>query len=123
MFPGAPISCKERWTSIYEFSISNRLTDSGIQQLLDLIRRRCPMPNSCPPTIYKLKKQICQVDCIHFQYCSFCKNSMEKDEKKCGKCSKISRPPCYYAVLPFENHLKEVFVGKLYIYILCILCV
>ncbi len=58
LFFSAPISAKESWRSIYEFSISNQLTDSATQQLLDLIRNHCPTPNACLPTVYQLKKNL-----------------------------------------------------------------
>ena len=115
MFPGAPISAKESWRSIYEFLISNHLTDVATQQLLDLIRSHCPIPNACLPTVYKLKNKIGSIDCMYFQYCSICMNEIEMNEKMCGKCSDRSSQLCYYAILLFEDHLKDIFVGELHI--------
>ena len=116
MFPGAPISSKESWRLIYEFSISNHLTDVATQQLLDLIRSHCPTPNACLLTVYKLKKKkIGSIHCMYFQYCSICMNEIEMNEKMCSKCSNRSSQLCYYAILPFEDHLKDIFVDELHI--------
>ena len=37
LYPGAPISCNKSWKTVYEFSVSNRLTDAATQDLLQLI--------------------------------------------------------------------------------------
>lgn len=112
LFFSAPISAKESWRSIYEFSISNQLTDSATQQLLDLIRNHCPTPNACLPTVYQLKKLFGRIQCMYFQYCSICMNEVKTDERKCSKCSDKKGQLCYYAILPFEDHLKDIFSGK-----------
>lgn len=83
LYPGAPISCRESWTSIYKFSVSCHLTDSSTQQLLDLIRSHCPYPNSCITSFHKLKKQVGSMEC---QYCSLCMSSVPLNNKTCSSC-------------------------------------
>ncbi len=56
VFDGAPINQRESLRSIYQFVISNILTDSGTENLLDLIQSHCPKPNLIPQTVHKLKK-------------------------------------------------------------------
>ncbi len=112
LYPGATISCRESWSSIYKFSVTNRLSDSATQNLLKLISSHCPTPNLCPQTVYKLKKQVGPLDCIRSQYCSLCMNEVPPDEKKCGSCKGQSSHVCYYVLMPFEEHLKEIFSGK-----------
>jgi len=110
LYPGALMSSKESTRMIYEFSISNRLTDSGTQELLNLIRNHCPTPNSIPTTTYRLKKQIGQSDCFQSQYCSVCLDVVERTELKCSKCNNDQL--CYLNILQFEEHLQEIFSGK-----------
>ena len=112
LYPGASISCKESWTSIYKFSVSNKLTDSATQQLLNLIRSHCPEPNSCPQTVYKLKKQVGPTEGINTQYCSICMNSVPLDQKKCKNCSNPNSQLCYFTLMPFQEHLQSIFSGK-----------
>lgn len=111
LYSEAPISCRESWTSIYKFSVSNRLTDSATKDLLKLISRHCPDSSRCPQTLHKLKKLVGSLECMSAQYCSVCMDEVLMGEKKCGKCTDDSQI-CYYTVLPFEEHLKEIFVGK-----------
>ena len=113
LYSGAPISCRESWTTIYKFAVSNRLTDSATKDLLKLISNHCPDSSRCPQTLYKLKKVVGSLECISYQYCSVCMEEIPLREKKCGKCIEDSQI-CYYTILPFEEHLKEIFVGKHY---------
>jgi hypothetical protein len=110
LYTGAPISCRESWSSINRFSISNRLTDSATQQVLKLISSHCPAPNLCPQTVHKLKKQVEPMECVHSQYCSLCMSSVSLGEKECGSCIGENPQMCSYMVLPFEEHLKKFFL-------------
>lgn len=111
LYPGAPICCNESWTSIYKFSISHQLTDSATQELLSLINSHCPMPNSCPQTVYMLKKRMQPIQCTHHQYCSFCMESVPLQEKCCGNCVDKKSQLCYFTIMPFKEQLKEIFSG------------
>ena len=113
LYPGAPISCKESWTSIHEFQVANRLTDSAIQQLLKLINNHCPSPNSCPQTVYKLKKLFPE-ECAYSQYCSVCMELVPPNCKQCTnqQCARKHSKLCFYTILPFDEQLKEIFSGE-----------
>ena len=112
LYPGAPISCKESWISIYEFAVSHRLPDSATQDLLKLISDHCPLPNHCPQTVYKLKKTFAS-ECAYSQYCSVCMELVPPNYKQCTKqnCAKKDSKLCYYTLLPFDEQLKEIFAG------------
>ena len=110
LYPGASISCRDSWTSIYKFSISNRLTDTAMQQLLNLISSHCPVPNFCPKTVHKLKKHMGSSECVHSQFCNNCNDLIPFDRKECENCTESTT--CYFTLLPFEEHLKEIFTGR-----------
>ena len=111
MYDGAPISQKESLMSIYQFAISNRLTDSGTRCLLDLIRSHCRTPNLIPPTVNKLKKMVYEAECTELQYCSICMGVIEITEPKCTKCR--NGQVCFYTVLNFEKNIEEIFTSEL----------
>ena len=115
LYPGAQISCRESWTSIYKYSVSNRLTDRATQQLLDLIASHCPTPNSCPMTVHKLGP----TGCIHSQFCSLCMSPVPLDKKDCANCNSRASQMCYYSLLPFEEHLQEIVCGTYDLLWLC----
>lgn len=103
-------SLAEKAGLLYNYSITNRLTDCATQRLLDLVARHCPTPNSCPETVHKLKKRLQpSADCIHSKYGSLCMSPI--NDKSCSKCSSKTAQVCYYTILPFEDHLKDIIRG------------
>ena len=50
------------------------------------------------------------MDCVHLRFCSVCKNSIPSHLKQCANCTPSEI--CYYTLLPFEDHLKEIFSSK-----------
>lgn len=42
LYTGAPLSKEASWISIYQFAVSNRLTDIATQQLIELIKCTAP---------------------------------------------------------------------------------
>lgn len=88
LYHGAPITCKKSWTSIYKFAVSNQLSDSSTQQLLNLFASHCP---TCPQTVYKLKKQVEPTEVTIVAYachqCLTMKKSAESALEKILLCS------------------------------------
>ena len=122
LYPGAPITCKSSWSSIYKFVSTNRLTDSCTQQLLDLIREHCPSPNSCPRTLYQLKKHLFDESSVSItQHCTVCLVQLNASEKMCQRsaCKSAGGQICYFAILPFEQRLREIFTGMFAVSLVC----
>ncbi len=59
-------------------------------------------------TVHNLKKQVEHLKCAHSQY-SLCMSSVPLGEKECGNCVGVKPQMCSYMVLPFEEHLREIF--------------
>lgn len=114
LYDGAPLSTRASWLSIYQFALSNRLTDTATQQLLELMQIHCPPSNSCPRTLYKLKKQLGQTGIVQsFVYCSLCMSEITAGSTQCSRreCRRNNSQRCYFSVLPFEAHLRQIFEG------------
>lgn len=125
LYTGAPLSNEASWLSIYHYAVSNQLTDRATRQLLDLVRIHCPSPNSCPPSLYKLKKQYHVGFIESSQFCSGCMSEVPKDHKRCLKreCRMTKSQLCYFSVLPFEQHLQEIFTGMYIIICYLLACI
>ena len=114
LYMNAPLSTEASWYAIYQYAISNKLSYQATTQLLELIRIHCPTPNSCPKSLYLLKKHLSNMEnCSISQYCSRCMGEVLTGQKCCSKtyCRKSGSQLCYFAVLPFEEHLKDMFTG------------
>lgn len=115
LYTGAPLSKEASWLSIYQYAVSNRLTDTATKQLLELMKVHCPPDNSCPTSLYKLKKKLGHISgLINLQYCSNCRQELPKSSKRCQKpeCKRKKAQLCYFSILPFENHLGDILSGK-----------
>lgn len=113
MYSGAPISTEASFVSIRDFVVSNKLTDSATQQLLDLIQIHCPSDNTCPRTLHKLKHHHKKSRTLSedYHFCSACKQEIPPNNKKCTQKG-CDGCVCYFSILQFEEHLKTVFSGK-----------
>ena len=114
LYDGAPISQTASWLSIYQYAVSNRLTDHATMQLLDLIKIHCPSPSFCAPSLYKLKRKLGKVDGLEeHTYCSECTAEIPNHLKNCPKrmCRRKKSRQCYFSILPFEKHLEDIFTG------------
>lgn len=114
LYPGAPISCNESWKTVYEFSVSNRLTDAATQDLLQLIGKHCPLPNHCIQSIHKLKKySTMEGEISNKHYCSICMKELLLSQGMCAEqnCRDQKSSVCYFTLLPFGHHLKDIFTG------------
>lgn len=110
LYSGAPITPSKSQQLINQFATSNRLSYAATEQLLDLIRSHCPDPNLCCPTVHKLKKGLGEVDgCVYTRYCSICMNAILPPEKKCYRMGCEKTQTCHFALLPFEDHLSDIF--------------
>ena len=113
LYPGAPLSKEASWLSIYQYAVSNRLTDTAIQQLLELIKMHIPSSDHCPPSLYKLKKKLGRVNGITtLKFCSNCKKEVPKSCPN-SICKKKKAQISYFSVLPFENYLCDIFSGNM----------
>ena len=100
----------------------HQLFDSCTQQLLDLIREHCPSPNSCPRTLYQLKKHLFDESSVLHNIALHAWCSLMR-VKKCANvrsaCKSAGGQICYFAILPFEQHPRETFTGMFAVSLVC----
>lgn len=80
LFDGVPCTQSTSNVLIMQYKMRHRLTDEGLADLLQLLKLRCPTPNSCLPSIYYFKKQFSSITCpVQFHhYGSNCFQSIEE---------------------------------------------
>ncbi len=82
VYAGAAITTQQSWNAIMEYAITNNLSYSGIESLLDLMKLHCSIINNLPSSLYKLKK-FYEDQHSHFtrqQYCSGCDEEVQLRE-------------------------------------------
>ena len=112
LYAGAPLSTEESLFTTYLYAIKNKLSYEAIAQLIELIQLHIPSPNSFPRSVYMLKKHVSDMATQKIQkYCSLCFEEIPNNCKQCSRraCKQVALS--YYAVLPIEDHLQEIFKG------------
>ena len=74
LFEGSNLTCASSSILIMKYAMKHNITKDALSDLLDLLRLHCPKPNSCPSTLYYLKKQFKHLDYpVKFHYfCNEC---------------------------------------------------
>ena len=75
LYEGAKITLGVSLLIIMSFVIKHGLTDSAVQDLLNIICLHCPLPNLCVTTLYIFKKYFVysKIQSRRHYYCSSCK--------------------------------------------------
>ncbi|CAG7785856.1 unnamed protein product, partial [Allacma fusca] len=82
------LSVKEGSLLVFAFILRHRLTNEGVQHLLDLIRLFCP-GSKFPGSKFLLHRQLnIKYDSItNHYYCESCKQMLKQENQICPKCS------------------------------------
>ena len=113
LYDGSPLSLEESMYCTYLYAVRNKLSYWATAQLLELVRIHGPAPNSYPRSFYTVKKHLANMDTLNIhQFCSGCLDEIPRRQRCCSKRSCKHHELCYFAVLPFEDHLKEMFSGN-----------
>jgi len=117
LYDGAPLSTEESMYTTYLYAIKNKLSYQATNQLLDLMRIHFPSPNFYPQSFHTLKKHLAGKTTLKMrQFCSGCLDEIPQKQKHCGKRACKHSGLSFYAILPFEEHLGNIFSGT------CMLC-
>ena len=116
LYDGAPVTTEESMLATYMYAIRNKLSYQATSQLLELMKIHLPTPNSFPRSFYKLKKHLSGIATLKLRkFCSSCLDEIPEGQKECGKrqCKQSCKLSslCYYAVLPFEEHIEYIYEG------------
>ena len=111
LYPGSTVSVCGGVCAIMHFCTTSKLSYTAISELLKLLQVLCPVPNSLPTTVYRLKQFFKQYNLkynIH-QYCSECLNQVNDCH-----CSEASRKMCHVVDAPIEKPLEIIISSKFY---------
>ena len=112
LYSSAPLTTEESMYATYQYAIRNKLSYQATSQLLDLIGIHLPSPNSYPRSFYALKKHLSGMATLTLRkFCSTCLEEVPKEHKHCHKRECKHSSLCYYAVLPFQDHLESIVSG------------
>ena len=110
LYTDATISLEESTYTTYHFAIKNKLSYQATSQLLELMRIHLPAPNLYPSSLHALKKHLFvmkNLEITHF--CSTCLDEIPLIQKHCNSC--VDSGLSYYALLPFEDHIADLYAG------------
>lgn len=84
LYSGASISVIEIILCVASLKLRHNLTDVCISDILKLISKILPQPNSCPQSFYKFKKYFSdlQIPINRHFYCSSCVNLINNNNNK-----------------------------------------
>lgn len=116
LYVDAPLTTGESMLMTYLFVMKNNLSYNATTGLLDLIKLHLPSQNFYPNSIHYLRRHIhaasgAMSSSFIKQYCSNCLEGVPETQKSCDKDGCQSSSLSYYALLPFEEHLKHIFSG------------
>ena len=113
LYAGAPLSTEESLFSTCLYAIRNKLSYQATAQLIELIQLHIPSPNSFPRSVHMLKKHLSGMATQKIQkFCSLCFEEIPDNCKQCSRRTCKQSTPSHYAVLPIEDHLKQIFEGN-----------
>lgn len=122
LYAGAPLSTEESLLTTYLYAIRNKLSYEAIAQLIKLIELHILSPKSFPRNVYTLKQHLSDMatqkipkfygHSENYSFCSFCFEEVPNDCKQCSTRTYKQIALSYYAILPIEDHLKEIFRGN-----------
>ena len=84
LYDGCKLTVSSNSVLVMKFKQRHNPTDEGLADLLQLIRLHCPVPNSCPTSVYYFKKQFSDFKyptTLH-QYCSKCLTTLQNGAKQ-----------------------------------------
>ena len=112
LYAGAPLSCEASMYLTYQYAIKAKLSYQMTTHLINLIRVHCPAENLCPSSLHTLKKHFSNKRTPNVKrYCSGCLDEIPSVVKQCQKRGCKRCDPCYFCVLPFEEHISEMYSG------------
>ena len=112
LYSNAPVSVEESVYATYLYVVKNKLSYQATTQLLNLLQLHIPSPNLYPQSFHLLKKLVEESTKLKVKhYCSTCLDEVPQREQ-CSAASCSRSALSHFALLPFEEQLKDMFTGK-----------
>lgn len=100
----------------YLYAVKNKLSYQATAQLLDLMRIHLPLPNHYPQSFHVLKKRLSATTSLKVtKFCSICFKEVPQQHKYCTNTHHEASAVAHFALLPFEDHIRDIFSGISYV--------
>ena len=117
LYPGAKITLHLALLLILAFTLSHKISNEAIEDLLSLLHAMLFPPSVLPTSLYKFFKllNIKREDTIRCYYCPSCQHPVDDpNAANClnSTCSKAFSTPSdlgYFVLLPLEKHIQNVY--------------
>eukprot|EP00733_Pompholyxophrys_punicea_P000532 Pompholyxophrys_punicea_v1_NODE_153_length_3174_cov_68.242706.p1 type:complete len:545 gc:universal NODE_153_length_3174_cov_68.242706:1269-2903(+) len=121
LYANAPISIGESLLAILFFCISNKVTATAANALIDLIKLHLPFPNCFPRSYFLFQKyfQPFVGSYIVHDFCEKCLTEFSKDDTHCQKCpdkplryigeQSKKKMSAFFLEIPIESYLEKQF--------------
>ena len=103
---------------IMKFKAKHKLSNEGLQELLNLIKLHCPrISNKCITSSYLFNKQFGENSAVSHHYCNTCLQSVDADSEDCPNelCnSTLSDSRASFTEVPVIPQLKSLLERELF---------
>ena len=112
LYQNSPVSVETSMYSTYLYVVKNKLSYQATSQLLDLLRIHLPSPNHYPESLHVLKKYLSAMASLKItKFCSVCFKEVPQQHKHCSNSHHNASAVAHFALLPFEDHIRDTFSG------------
>lgn len=115
LYPGSFLTVASSSVLIMKFKAKHKLSNDGLQDLLNLIKVHCPTPNKCITSSHLFNKQFGKNSAVS-HYCNSCFQSIDADSQVCPNelCNNIlSDSYSYFTEVPVIPQLKRLLEREL----------
>ena len=72
LYDGSPLTVATSSILVMKFKAKHKLSNEGLQDLLNLIKLHCPTPNKCIASSYQFNKQFGKNSGVSHYFCNSC---------------------------------------------------
>lgn len=119
LYDGSPLTVATSSVFIMKFKAKHKLSNEGLQDLLNLIKLHCPTPNKCIASSYLFNKQFGKNTGVSHYFCNSCFQAVDRDVQVCPNelCnSNLSDSRSSFTEVPIIPQLKRLLERELVIY-------
>ena len=119
LYDGSPLTAATSAVLMMKFKAKHKLSNEGLQDLLNLIKLHCPTPNKCIASSYLFNKQFGKKSEIIHYFCNSCFQTVDNDAEVCPNelCNNnLSYSRSSFTEVPIIPQLKRLLERELEIY-------
>ena len=116
LYDGCPLSVATSAILVMKFKAKHKLSNEGLQDLLNIIKLHCPILNKCIASSYLFNKQFGKNPGVSHYFCNSCFQSVDLDAQVCPNelCnSNLSDSRSSFTEVPIIPQLKRLLEREL----------